>query len=322
MQKTATIWLASFALLFRHPNKAPVLTPHPPACLLAAMSGETRGVPRRQESGDSSPAASFAKLLETIQRLRGPQGCAWDRAQTPATLRSSLVEEVWEAVSAIEARDEKNLEEELGDLYLLVTMIAWMKEQEGAFTVSSVLRAIHEKLVRRHPHVFGNASADSVKEILVRWDEIKAAEKGDKAASGSTLDHLPKALQPLEKSLALQKKAAKVGFDWQASGPVWDKIAEEMRELADAAAQADPAKIEDEMGDLLFSVVNLSRFLKIDPSVALHSTNVKFERRFRELEKRLQAQGIGVAEAGLSRMDALWNQVKSEEADRPQNASK
>ncbi len=278
------------------------------------MNGESRGASRGNDPRRDEPAAAFAKLLETIQRLRAPDGCAWDRAQTPMTLRPSLVEEVWEAVSAIEARDEMNLQEELGDLYLLVTMIAWMKEQEGTFSVSSVLRTIQEKLVRRHPHVFGNATAESVDEILVRWDEIKAAEKKGQAPPGSTLDHLPGALQPLEKSVALQKKAAKVGFDWPDVGPVWDKISEEMRELSEAANGGNPAKVEDEVGDLLFSVVNLARFLKVDPSVALHSTNVKFERRFREIEKRLAADGTSPAEAGLARMDQLWNQVKSEES--------
>ena len=276
---------------------------------------------------DTTPSSAFGALLETIQRLRGPDGCAWDRAQSPTTLRGSLVEEAWETVSAIEARDETNLREELGDLYLLVTMIAWMKEQEGSFTVSSVLRGIQEKLVRRHPHVFGDASAGSVKEILVRWDEIKAAEKGTEVASSSALDHLPAALQPLERSLKLQKKAAKVGFDWPSVGPVWDKIAEEMQELSAAARGGVPGKIESEVGDLLFSVINLSRFLKVDPSVALHATNVKFERRFREVEKRLATQGVKPSEAGLARMDSLWNQVKSEEdpaaeSDAPQNASK
>jgi nucleoside triphosphate diphosphatase len=283
------------------------------------MSGESSALPRKD---GNDPAEAFSRLLETIQRLRAPNGCKWDRAQTPMTLRASLVEEVWEAVSAIEARDERNLEEELGDLYLLVTMIAWMKEQEGTFSVSSVLKSIHDKLVRRHPHVFGDATADSVKEILVRWDEIKAAEKGPAAASSSTLDRLPVSLQPLERSLALQKKAAKVGFDWPAAGPVWNKIKEEMQELSDAVAGGRAAGVEEEVGDLLFSVVNLSRFLKVDPSVALHATNVKFERRFREIEKRLAAQGMRPADAGLSRMDELWNQVKSEETGTSQKASK
>ena len=281
------------------------------------MNDESRGASRGAELGREETAAAFAQLLKTIQRLRAPDGCAWDRAQTPMTLRPSLVEEVWEAVSAIEAGDEKNLQEELGDLYLLVTMIAWMKEQEGTFSVSSVLRSIQEKLVRRHPHVFGNATAESVSEILVRWDEIKAAEKKGQASKGSTLDHLPGALQPLEKSFALQKKAAKVGFDWPSVSPVWEKISEELRELSEAADGGNPARVEEEVGDLLFSVVNLARFLKVDPSVALHSTTVKFERRFREVEKRLMADGTSPAEAGLARMDQLWNQVKSEEAPQP-----
>ncbi|MGA2764320.1 MAG: nucleoside triphosphate pyrophosphohydrolase [Spirochaetia bacterium] len=277
-----------------------------------------------QHAGD--PHEAFGKLLATIQRLRGPDGCAWDRAQSPSTLRASLVEEAWEAISAIESHDDANLAEELGDLYLLATMIAWMKEQEGAFTVESVLRGIVEKLIRRHPHVFGTSPAGSVKEILVRWEEIKAAEKTEKKqGASSVLDHVPGALPPLEKSLAIQKKAARVGFDWPEAGPVWDKVSEEIHELRDAAAAGDHGKVEEEVGDLLFSVINLSRFLKADPSLALRATNAKFERRFREVEKRLAAQGVGPAEAGLSRMDDLWNQVKSEEATGtagPQNASK
>ncbi|HVP17782.1 MAG TPA: nucleoside triphosphate pyrophosphohydrolase [Spirochaetia bacterium] len=281
------------------------------------MTSETGADPMPEDE----PSSAFASLLQTIQRLRGPDGCAWDRAQSPSTLRASLVEEAWETVSAIEAGDQDNLEEELGDLYLLATMISWMMEQEGAFSVSSVLRRIREKLVRRHPHVFGSTHAGTVKEIIVRWDEIKVEEKAAKGGN-SALDHLPGALPPLSRSYALQKKAAKVGFDWPAAGPVWDKIAEEMRELADAHASGDPAGIEEEVGDLLFSVVNLSRLLKVDPSVALHATNRKFERRFREVERRLEASGVRPAEAGLSRMDALWNQIKSEEASGTQNASK
>jgi MazG family protein len=282
------------------------------------MNSETQGSPRRDEDS----AAAFGRLLETIQTLRGPEGCAWDRAQSPSTLRTSLVEEAWETVSAIETNDQENLQEELGDLYLLATMISWMKEQEGTFSVSSVLCGIREKLVRRHPHVFGSTHAGSVKEILARWDEIKAQEKGTQGSSPSALDNLPGALPPLSRSFALQKKAAKVGFDWPAAGPVWDKIAEEMRELAEAEASADHDRMEEEVGDLLFSVVNLSRFLKVDPSVALHATNRKFERRFREVEKRLAAEGVRPADAGLGRMDAMWNQVKSEEARGPQNAAK
>lgn len=258
-------------------------------------------------------AAAFGRLLETIQRLRAPDGCAWDRAQTPVTLRGSLVEEVWECVSAIDAGDEQNLAEELGDLYLLVTMIAWMKEQEGAFTVSEALSRIREKLLRRHPHVFGDVRTDSVEEIKSRWDQIKSAERGGDRSRQSALDHISRSLPPLEKAFELQKKAAKAGFDWPDQQPVWDKVAEEMGELRAAAAGGSAREVEQELGDLLFSMVNLSRFLDVDPSVALNTTNTKFERRFREVERRLAARDVRPEDAGLAAMDDLWNQVKSEE---------
>ena len=259
-------------------------------------------------------SASFARLFDIIRHLRSPEGCAWDRAQSPQSLRASLVEEVWECVSAIDAHDDKNLQEELGDIYLLVTMVAWMKEQEGAFTVEAALTGIAEKLVRRHPHVFGSAKTDSADQALRQWDEIKAAEKKADGISGSSLDTVPKSLPPLEKAAELQKKAARVGFDWPGPEPVWDKIDEELQELREAIKTGDQGKIEDETGDLLFSVVNLARVLKTDPGVALHRTNRKFESRFREVERRLADQGVRLADAGLARMDELWNQVKVEES--------
>jgi tetrapyrrole methylase family protein/MazG family protein len=262
----------------------------------------------------SDAQASFERLFEIIRVLRSPEGCPWDREQSPRSLRASLVDEVWECVSAIDAEDDPNIEEELGDLYLLVTMIAWMKEQEGAFSVSSTLQGIAEKLVRRHPHVFAAGSVDSVDHVLRQWDSIKAQEKGAAPAEASALDRVPKSLPPLEKSLELQKKAAKVGFDWPGPEPVWVKIEEEMRELKEALAGGTPAQVEEETGDLLFSVVNLARLLKVNPAVALHGTNGKFERRFREVERRLGAEGSSPRQAGLARMDELWNQVKEGES--------
>ena len=264
----------------------------------------------------SAGPASFSRLFDIIRHLRSPEGCAWDRAQSPQTLRASLVEEVWECVSAIDAHDDKNLQEELGDLYLLVTMVAWMKEQEGAFTVEAALTGISEKLVRRHPHVFGSLKTGSADQALRQWDEIKAAEKKAAGISGSALDAVPKSLPPLEKAAEIQKKAARVGFDWPGPEPVWDKIDEELWELREAIKTGDAARIEDETGDLLFSVVNLARLLKTDPGVALHGTNRKFETRFREVERRLTEQGVRLADAGLARMDELWNQVKAEESRR------
>jgi len=257
---------------------------------------------------------SFGKLLDIIRRLCAPGGCPWDRAQSPETLRASLVDEVWECVSAIDSRDDHNLEEELGDLYLLVTMVAWMKEQDGAFSVESTLARIALKLVRRHPHVFGMGNAQSVEQVLSQWDDIKAGEHSGAGAAASALDKVPHSLPPLEKSTELQKKAAKVGFDWPGPEPVWNKIEEELKELREAIGGGDTRRIEEEAGDLLFSVVNLARLLKVSPSVALHGTNRKFERRFREVERRLAEQGSLPAGAGLARMDLIWNQIKEEES--------
>jgi tetrapyrrole methylase family protein/MazG family protein len=302
-----------------------------------AGSGDAESASRDPES------AAFSRLFSIIQRLRAPDGCPWDRQQSPRTLRAALIEEAWECISAIDNGDDPNMEEELGDLYLLVTMMAWMKEEQGAFTVESALSRISEKLVRRHPHVFGDAEsaigdADSTavsspEQVLIQWDAIKAQEKADQAAihhghsrgaSGahpSSLDGVPSSFPPLERAAKLQKKAAKVGFDWPGPEPVWAKIDEELAELRRAVESGTPAGIEGEMGDLLFSVVNLARLLHVDPAIALHQTNVKFDRRFREVERRLSAQGTTPREAGLPRMDALWNQVKAEEPGGAESAS-
>jgi tetrapyrrole methylase family protein / MazG family protein len=259
-----------------------------------------------------APLDGFRRLLALVQRLRSPDGCPWDLAQTPRTLREGLVEEAWEAVSAIDAADEANLAEELGDLYLLVTLIAWIKEQEGAFSVAAVLEGICGKLVRRHPHVFGDSPARSVNEILAQWQSIKQAEKGP-AAPASALDGVPGSLPPLEKAASVQRKAAKVGFDWPGQAPVWDKLDEELAELREAAGRENHRLVEEELGDVLFTVVNLSRFLGVDPALALAATVRKFERRFRGLEERLRQRGLTPVEAGLAGMDEIWNQLKVEE---------
>lgn len=276
--------------------------------------------------GGVDASGAFARLVSIIQRLRAPDGCPWDRQQSPRTLRAALLEEAWECISAIDAGDDRNLEEELGDLYLLATMMAWMKEEDGTFTVESVLSRISDKLVRRHPHVFGEAQVGSAEQVLIQWDAIKAQEKAEQAHGHgggsrrtgaaphpSSLDGVPSSFPPLERAAKLQKKAAKVGFDWPGPEPVWAKIEEELRELRDAVSTSSADSVEDEVGDLLFSVVNLARLLKVDPALALHRTNVKFDRRFREVERRLAREGTGPKDAGLQRMDALWSQVKSEE---------
>jgi tetrapyrrole methylase family protein / MazG family protein len=262
----------------------------------------------------STPAASsFDRLFAIIQKLRSPEGCPWDREQSPRTLRGNLIDEAWECVSAIDAGDDANMREELGDLYLLVTMLAWMKEQEGSFSVEATLQGISEKLIRRHPHVFGASTVTGVGEVLTQWDAIKAEEKKHAPGGHSALDKVPRSVPPLEKAAELQKKAAKVGFDWPETEPIYDKITEEIAELRHALAAGDKTEAEAELGDLLFSVVNLARSLRIDPSVALNRTNVKFERRFRSVERHIAAQGMTMKEAGLEKMDAAWNQVKLEE---------
>ena len=267
--------------------------------------------------GGTGAQDAFERLLGIIRRLRGPGGCDWDREQTPATLRADLIEEAWEAVSAIDAGDEANLREELGDLYLLITMISVMHEERSAFTVSDVLEGVADKLVRRHPHVFGDAKPGSVKGILAQWDRIKREEKQDDRPR-SALDGIPGSLPPLERAASLQKRAAKVGFDWPAIAPVWEKLAEETAELTEAAGRGEARQIEDELGDLLFTMVNLARFLGVDPGLCLNRSNEKFERRFHAIEQRLAERGIVPADAGLEAMDAVWNQLRDEE----RNASK
>ncbi len=264
----------------------------------------------------SDVPAPFDRLLGIVRRLRAPGGCPWDAAQTPRSMRASLVEEVYECLDAIDGGDDPNLREELGDLYLLVTLVAVMKEQEGAFTVADVLESICAKLIRRHPHVFGDASASTSGEVLAQWDAIKAGEKGP-ARPDSALDGVPGSLPALDRAIAIQKKAAKTGFDWPDAAPVWEKLDEEIAELREAVAAGDQGKVENEVGDMLFTVVNLSRALGIDPGIALRGSNGKFERRFRQIEARLREAGTDPASAGLERMDAIWNQLKAEEADAP-----
>jgi tetrapyrrole methylase family protein / MazG family protein len=266
-------------------------------------------------------AEAFSRLSAIIRRLRAPGGCPWDREQTPATLRGSLVEEAWEAVSAIETHDDTNLREELGDLYLVVTMIAAIREESGAFAVADSLDEVSEKLIRRHPHVFGTATAGTSHEVLQQWDRIKAQEHAARAAGapvqpllpGSVLDKVPRSIPPLERAARLQRRAAKTGFDWPSAQPVWEKVQEELAELRAEVDAQTTELIEDEAGDVLFSVVNLLRLLHVDPGLALQRANSKFERRFRAMESRIAARGGSMDALPLEAMDAVWDEVKAEE---------
>ena len=255
---------------------------------------------------------SFERLYEIVKTLRSPDGCPWDREQNPYSLRTNLVEEAYEVVSAIEEGDDENLREELGDLMLVATMIAYIKEQDGTFTVADALEEICEKLVRRHPHVFGDAKKDTPDEVIEQWNHIKDNIEGKKYRH-SVLERVPRTLPPLERALEIQKKVSKVGFDWENVGPVWAKLQEEIDELKEAFQSKDIKDVEQELGDLLFTVVNLGRLMNIDPTLALNGTNQKFIARFHELEKRLKDSGSSVEAATLDTMDTLWNRIKSED---------
>lgn len=259
------------------------------------------------------------QLTDIVAKLRGPGGCPWDREQTHASLRSALLEEAHEVVAAIDNRDDANLREELGDLLLQSVFHAQLAAEEGRFTFNDVAREIATKLVRRHPHVFAaDRCADSAA-VLQRWEEIKRAEKGDAAASA--LVGLPGGLPALLHAQKTQKMAARVGFDWPDVEPVFAKLHEEISELR-AALTAPPADllspisaIEDELGDLLFTVVNLARKLHLDAETALHRSTRKFSARFRAVEQLASARGITLEKLTLAELDQLWDEVKRKPAD-------
>ena len=256
------------------------------------------------------PITYFERFIEIIKKLRSPEGCPWDREQTVESLRGSLLEEAYECVDAINSGDDDHINEEVGDLFLLAAMISYMKEQQGVFTVESVINNISEKLVRRHPHVFADVVIEDSKKVLEQWDRIKRDVEG-KVDKESILNTVPKSLPPLERAYRYQKKAAKVGFDWKRREHVWEKIHEEIDEINKLGKMPTAEKIEDELGDLLFSVVNLCRHYDVDPAIALHRTNTKFLHRFNFVEKAMAEQGRALCEEELERMDELWEQSKS-----------
>ena len=258
---------------------------------------------------------AFKKFYDIVVRLRSPGGCPWDIEQTPLSLRGDLIEETYECVEAIDEEKPDHIKEELGDLFLLVTMLTFIHEQEGLFSLTDVLEGVSEKLVRRHPHVFGTVTALSSEKVLQNWAKIKVEEEGRKPKD-SILDEVRRGFPPLDRAFKLQKKAAKAGFDWPDSAGVIAKIKEEMAEVESVLADEAPATanraLEGELGDLLFSVVNLCRFFDIEPSVALQGTNIKFTERFKFVEKRMKESGTEMNAANLAIMDRFWNEAKSQ----------
>lgn len=253
-------------------------------------------------------AFSLDPLVAVMARLRSPGGCVWDIEQDHASLRRYMVEEVYEVLEAIELADADKLCEELGDLLLQIVFHARIAEECGEFSMQDVVAVVTEKMVRRHPHVFGEITVRDAAEVVFNWEKIKSREKGNNRSGA--LDGVPKGLPSLMRAFKLQTKAAKVGFDWDSVEPVWDKVAEELEELRAAARPAAGPAVEDELGDVLFSVVNLARFFDIDPESALNSTCNKFVRRFAFVEAKVKDSGRLWKDFTLGQLDAFWEEAK------------
>ena len=268
----------------------------------------------------NAPAGhDIAALLDLMRRLRDPKtGCPWDIEQDFATIVPYTIEEAYEVSAAIEAKDYASLKDELGDLLLQVVFHAQMASEKGLFDFGEVARGLAEKMIRRHPHVFADSKAKTAADVSEAWDEIKARERaGRPTKPGGHLGDVAHALPALSRAVKLQDRAAEVGFDWPSAITVTDKIVEESKELADAAASGAKDKMAEEFGDLLFVLANLARHLKIDPETALRGANAKFVRRFGAIEAALAAQGRKLEDASLDEMEALWQAAKKTEVPKP-----
>lgn len=267
-----------------------------------------------ESSAEASPLTAgdrFNQLVALMARLRAPDGCPWDQKQTFDTIKPYLLEETYEVLDAIDARDWPELSEELGDLMLQPVFFAQMAAEAGHFRIEDCLEAINAKLIRRHPHIFGEVIAETAEDVKRNWDVIKAEEKSGKGRpQGALLDGISRALPALAEAQQIAAKAASQGFDWPGIAPVFDKLQEELAELDEARAAGQPAEIEDEFGDILFVMVNLARFLHVDPEQALRKSNAKFRRRFGYVEARLGEMNRPFTESNIDEMELLWQEAK------------
>jgi tetrapyrrole methylase family protein/MazG family protein len=301
----------------------------------ANTSGE-RGAGRRagqsclSDGKSRLPCYAFAverktdiqKLVDLVARLRGENGCPWDREQTRESLKPMLIEEAYEVLDALDGNSPAELKEELGDLLFQVVFHAQIAQEKGEFQLADIIDRLHEKMVRRHPHVFGGADLRTADDVLRNWEDIKAAEKGTGSSSSpdsgrSLLDGIPARLPALHQAFQMTAKASRVGFDWSNLDAILDKMKEEAEEARAANAAGDHAHLIDEAGDLLFVAVNVARFLGADPETALRRSNRKFERRFRYVETKIKSQGRELKDASLAEMDSLWEEAKKLEAPPP-----
>lgn len=286
---------------------------------------KTRGKNKRAKQKRLTPGQWFEKLVAVQARLRAPNGCPWDREQTHQTLRTYLIEEAYEVLEALESGDDAKFAEEMGDLLLQIVFHSQIATEEGRFTVADVIREIHDKMIRRHPHVFGETKAKDSAEVLRNWEQIKAEERRANAKKGETkssenlpkeaslLDGVSRALPATLEGFQLTRKASRIGFDWEDAEGVFEKLIEETGELKKASEEQDQSRVEEELGDLLFAAVNLSRFLKIDPEIALKKANAKFSRRFRAMESMSRKGGREFKELPRAEMEALWETAKRAE---------
>ena len=246
---------------------------------------------------------AFERLLEIMDELR--EKCPWDREQTLESLRNLTIEETYELADAISEKDFEDIRKELGDLLLHIVFYAKIGSEKDLFDIADVIRSLNEKLIFRHPHVFGDVSVDNAGEVIENWEQIKRKE-GDKSVLGG----VPTSLPAMIKANRIQEKVRAVGFDWDEPHQIWDKVREEISELEEAAGEGDPAKTEEEFGDLLFSIINASRLFKVDPETALEKTNRKFMKRFRFLEKQTLEKGLDLRDMTLDEMNVIWEKAK------------
>ena len=282
-----------------------------------------RSAKRLTRAGRESAGEWFERLVKLQARLRAPNGCPWDVEQTHLTLRTYLIEEAYEVLEALESGDDGKFAEELGDLLLQVVFHSQIATEQKRFTAADVVREIHQKMVRRHPHVFGEKRAKNASEVLKNWEQIKAEERRAKSAgqgtalavepvtgAGSLLDGIPHTLPAVMQGFQLTRRASRIGFDWDHVDGVVEKLQEELAELREAQVAKAAPQVEEEIGDVLFAAVNLARFLKVDPEISLKRSNAKFTSRFREMERMARASGRALADVPRAEMESLWDSAK------------